>query len=150
MADEITPLPAPAPGTTRAARIQWWLRLCARYLPPILLSVAAFVGAGQVGDRTAKEASKDAVDTSLQATKKPVDELQALSKTYGERLAAIEAEILGLKRYVRNARMSEAKKRQAEREAAAIAQAVKAAAPPAPKLTPVPATLDQAQKQAGQ
>jgi hypothetical protein len=143
MADEVTPLPS---SGTKAAQVGWALRLAAKYLPPVLLSLAAFIGAGQVGNRTAKEASKEAVDTSLQATKKPVDELQLLSKTMGDRLTKIEADILVLQRYVRNVQMSNSKKRAAERDAALIAAALKAQAPPAPKLTPVPATLEQAQQ----
>jgi len=146
MSDETTPVPA---SGTKAAQLHWTLRALAKYLPPILLAAAAFVGAIQVGGGTAKEASKDAVDTSLQATKKPVDELQTLSRTMGERITRLEADLAALRRLVRNARMSETRKARAEAEALAAAAAVKAAAPVAPKLTPVPDSLDKAQQQQG-
>jgi len=142
--EEKTPVP---PEGSKSATFAWTLRTLAKYLLPILLAVATFISAVKVGDQTSKEASKDAVDTSLQATKKPVDELQAERDAVRSRLAVLEAEVLRLGALMRNAHMSVAKRRKAEAEAAAVAAEKIARTPPAPELTPVPDSLDKAQAQ---
>lgn len=150
MSEEKTPLP---PENKVAATVWFGARLV-KQLPNILsalaLLVAAFAGIrGATKDEvkdSAKVEAKEAADTSLEAVKKSVDPLQELSRTMGERVTKLEASVLRLERIQRNANMSAARRRRAEAEAAAIAAAVKAAAPPAPKLTPVPATLEKAQE----
>lgn len=144
--------PLPPRDAVAATQLHWILRACAKYLPPILIAVAGVITAGVTAKSTAKDTAKDeAKDTAGTVTgalAPPVVQLQERSRTTDERLTRLEADIAALRRLVRNAHMSSARKRRAEMEAQAAAAAAKAAAPPPPKLIPVPDSLEKAQEAA--
>lgn len=149
MSEEKTPLP---PEGSKAAQVHWVLRACAKYLPPILIAVAGVLAAGSTAKDSAKESAKEqvkeAAGTVTEAMAPPVVQLQERSRTTDERLTRLEADVAAIRRLVRNAHMSAARKARAEREAIAAAAAAKAAAPPPPKLIPVPDSLEKAQEAA--